>query len=593
MTFGSEIQVTHHALTEGEVIECRAEDVAAVAKDAANSSGGVVMIDALGVHRERGTADGASVALGGEHGLGLLPGHPIAADEVVPASGLSVMGLAAGPSHLIGARLAPGVQSERPGSLAVELREAPNDLASSTRPLGNHVGSLPPAEPRQFVYGELFAGVSGFGQGFERAGARCAWRCEIDRQAQDVLRFHYPDDPLWADVTTFDPDAFECPDVVLFGSPCQDLSVAGKRAGLEGSRSVLFHEAIRIVRGFAQRGMRWAVWENVPGALSSNNGSDFAEVLASFLDAGALDVGWAVLDSQWFGVPQRRRRVFVVADFRGRCAGEVLALAQGLRGDSPPSRTTGKVAPTLSSIGAGVGRTGNERTEADFLIASARETGAGFWTDDGLASLRAQPGGMPENMVAMALTANMQRLAATVETFIPHTAHTLRADGFDASEDGTGRGAPLVPVYPIDAQACRPGEAKTPSVSSSGKLTLRDPGLGIGNEGDPCPTLQTGAVHSVAFSNRGKDGPAFEALPAGPHGALPMVGTGMAVRRLTPRECERLQGWTDDHTRYGRKEDGTVYEQADGPRYKQCGNGVTANVSEWIARNLIAQELKG
>jgi DNA (cytosine-5)-methyltransferase 1 len=165
----------------------------------------------------------------------------------------------------------------------------------------------------------LFTGVGGFDLGMEHAGWTTAWQVEWDRHCQSVLARHWPDVPRWSDVCDVDGAMLPPVDCITFGSPCQDLSVAGKRAGLDGERSGLFFQAVRIIREMRDATEhafpRWAVWENVAGALSSNGGADFGVVLDTLADAGALVIEWAVLDARWFGVPQRRRRVFVVACF--------------------------------------------------------------------------------------------------------------------------------------------------------------------------------------------------------------------------------------------------------------------------------------
>ena len=162
------------------------------------------------------------------------------------------------------------------------------------------------------THGELFAGISGFGQGFARVGIKTVWHVEIDDKCRVILGHHYPDTLLLDDVKECGKHNLPPVDVISFGTPCQDLSVAGKRKGLKGERSGLFFEGIRIVDELQPA---FAVWENVPGAFSSNSGRDFASVLAAFRECGARDIAWRVLDAQYFGVAQRRRRVFVVADF--------------------------------------------------------------------------------------------------------------------------------------------------------------------------------------------------------------------------------------------------------------------------------------
>jgi site-specific DNA-cytosine methylase len=176
---------------------------------------------------------------------------------------------------------------------------------------------------RRPTVGSLFAGVGGFDLGFEAAGFEVRWQVEIDRDCISVLERHWPDTPRWRDVSQVEPAELPPVDVVVFGSPCQDLSVAGKRAGLAGERSGLFGEAIRLIRGL-RPAPALCLWENVPGALSSAGGRDFGAVLDALAESGALDLAWRVLDARYFGVPQRRRRLFVVADFGAERAGQVL-----------------------------------------------------------------------------------------------------------------------------------------------------------------------------------------------------------------------------------------------------------------------------
>jgi len=169
----------------------------------------------------------------------------------------------------------------------------------------------------------LFSGVGGFDMGLENAGMQTVFQCEWDKHANTILHKHWPTVPKWEDVSTLTGKHIlaNAPviDVVAWGSPCQDLSVAGKRAGLEGGRSNLFHEGIRIIKELRKETNgqypRISIWENVVGALNSNRGADFGVIIDEMAEAGALVIEWSVLDAQYFGVPQRRRRVFVVAVF--------------------------------------------------------------------------------------------------------------------------------------------------------------------------------------------------------------------------------------------------------------------------------------
>jgi DNA-cytosine methyltransferase len=202
------------------------------------------------------------------------------------------------------------------------------------------------------TFGSLFAGVGGFDMGFEQAGWDCKFQVEWDKNCQQILNKHWPDVPKWLDVS--DVNGAEIPpvDCIIFGSPCQDLSVAGKRAGLEGERSGLFHEAVRIIKEMrdATNGTfpRWTVWENVAGALSSNNGRDFGTVINEMAKAGAHLQEFALLDAQHFGIPQRRRRVFLVSCFdpatADRCPDPLLPVTESVRGDSKKGKQKGKSA---------------------------------------------------------------------------------------------------------------------------------------------------------------------------------------------------------------------------------------------------------
>jgi DNA (cytosine-5)-methyltransferase 1 len=177
----------------------------------------------------------------------------------------------------------------------------------------------------------LFSGVGGFDMGLENAGMQTVFQCEWDKHANTILNKHWPHVPKWEDVSSLTGKHIlsKAPviDVVAWGSPCQDLIVAGKRSGLEGERSGLFHEGIRIIKELRKETNgqypRISIWENVVGALNSNRGADFGIIIDQMAQAGALVIEWAVLDAQYFGVPQRRRRVFVIAIFDPVLANDV------------------------------------------------------------------------------------------------------------------------------------------------------------------------------------------------------------------------------------------------------------------------------
>jgi len=179
----------------------------------------------------------------------------------------------------------------------------------------------------------LFAGIGGFDLGLERAGHECIGQVEIDKHAQGVLTRHWPDVPRHDDVRTAVDWANRIglvgrTDLVCGGFPCQDVSRAGKRAGLAGERSGLFWDALAFST-HVEAG--WFVLENVPGLLSSNDGEDFGVVISAMADAGYRHIEWRVLDSQFFGVPQRRRRVFIVGRSTTDGGRQVFVEREGLR----------------------------------------------------------------------------------------------------------------------------------------------------------------------------------------------------------------------------------------------------------------------
>ena len=200
------------------------------------------------------------------------------------------------------------------------------------------------------TFGSLFAGVGGFDMGFEQAGWDCKFQVEWDKNCRTILDKHWPDVEKWGDIRNVDGRVLPPVDCIIFGSPCQDLSLAGARKGLSGERSGLFHEAVRIIKEMrdATNGThpRWTVWENVAGALSSNNGRDFGTVLNEMAKAGACLQEYAVLDAQHFGIPQRRRRVFLASCFdpatAERCPDPLLPVRESLRRNTKKGRAKGK-----------------------------------------------------------------------------------------------------------------------------------------------------------------------------------------------------------------------------------------------------------
>ena len=401
------------------------------------------------------------------------------------------------------------------------------------------------------IFGSVCSGIEAASVAWNPLGWRAAWFGEIESFPCSVLAHHYPDTPNRGDMTRFEEWPDGPIDLLCGGTPCQSFSVAGLRKGLDDPRGNLMLTFGAVARKFRPR---WLVWENVPGVLSSNGGRDFGTFLGML---GQLGYGFAyrVLDAQHFGVPQRRRRVFVVGCLGDwRAAAAVLFERHSLQGNPAPRREAGE----RTSIGALAGTSpgGGWRVGAD-------EAAAG-------------------QLVSMCLNAKggAGRLDAESETLIPtnggvfDVAHSLRGEGFDASEDGTGRGTPLVPVAFDTTQITSATNRSNPKA------------------GDPCHTLVKGAhAPAVAFQARASACNSMnpsEIAPTLDKGKGDAVSTiqGMKVRRLTPRECERLQGFPDDYTNVPHR----GKPAADGPRYKALGNSWAVPVVRWIGERIEAVE---
>ena len=435
---------------------------------------------------------------------------------------------------------------------------------------------------------------------------------EIEAFPRAVLSHHYPETPLHGDFTTIRAGEYESVDALVGGTPCQSFSVAGLRGGLADERGNLALEYLRLAERLRPS---WLVWENVPGVLSSGGGRDFGAFVGGLAELG---YGWAyrVLDAQYFGLAQRRKRVFVVGylgDWRRAAA--VLFEPASLRGNPPPSRATGKgtSAPVAGSLNSSIRRGTGGAHETDFLnvanpLGSHKEGGwRGDLDNDTFVTRAIRPrnlgsGGAErdgaDNLVAMSLDAHggSGRMDGESETFVCFDskdgtlgeegissalttngderhcggrlaiAHSLRGDGFDASEDGTGRGTPLVFNHKASAhQSMNPGPIS--------------PGLDIGKSDGLCVAFQTSQsgvrgheTHATLDANNGS---------RRHNGAI----VGSAVRRLTPEECEKLQGFPPGYTLipYRGK------PASDGPRYRALGNSMAVPVMAWIGKRMAAQ----
>jgi DNA (cytosine-5)-methyltransferase 1 len=493
----------------------------------------------------------------------------------------------------------------------------------------------------------LFSGVGGFDMGLENAGMQTVFQCEWDKHANTILNKHWPHVPKWEDVSTLTGKHIlsKAPviDVVAWGSPCQDLSVAGKRSGLEGERSGLFHEGIRIIKELRKETNgqypRISIWENVVGALNSNRGADFGIIINEMAEAGAMVIEWAVLDAQYFGVPQRRRRVFVIAIFdpvlAERCPETLLPVAESLPGHLAKGKPARKSATskTPTSVGADGGILGSDivgslNTSNAKMISNQYVRENKCVVEPFVKSSRAQTADDSETWVEGAVNPTLNSFdQGDVRATTAIVFENSYRDGARIANDGVtqtlsakmGTGGGNTPMLAFDTQFgsnANVTENIAPTLKSSqappsvaypiqdGRdIEKHQNGLGVGDEHSPAYTIDQTGAQAVAYGIQGsmigrqdhngpggrgvtqEDGPMFTLTGTDVH-AVSQQEPSMAVRRLTPLECERLMGWPDDHTRY--KADGT--EQTDGHRYKQCGNGVASPVAQWIAKHLLKLE---
>lgn len=408
---------------------------------------------------------------------------------------------------------------------------------------------------RRFRYLSVCSGIEAATVAWEPLGWKPAAFSEIEPFPRAVLAARFPGVPLHGDFTTIKGDEYGPIDLLVGGTPCQSFSVAGLRKGLDDDRGNLTLEFVRLADRIAPD---WIVWENVPGVLSHKDnpfgcflgalsGEDVALEPSGgrWTDAGcvlgpARAIAWRCLDAQYFGLAQRRKRVFVVASPRGRAdPREVLFECEGLRRDSPPRREAGQEVAGCLAPGSG----------------------GGCGPDD-----------------------NDARAAH----LIADVTHSLRADGFDASEDGTGRGTPIVPVPAPMAFSCKDHGADASVIAP----TLR----AMGHDGSHANAGGQVAVafgssspqaQAVAFAQNSRD--ELREMPyAGALSAQPgmkqtsYLRISSAVRRLTPRECERLQGLPPDWTLVSYR----GKPAADGPRYRAVGNSMAVPCMAWIGRRI-------
>jgi len=442
-------------------------------------------------------------------------------------------------------------------------------------------------------YGSVCSGVEAATVAWHDLGFEPQWFSEVDAFPSAVLQHHYPTIPNHGDMTKFkewNTDE-QTIDLLVGGTPCQSFSVAGLRQGLEDPRGNLMLTYLAMADKFKPK---WLVWENVPGVLSSNGGRDFGTFIGALGKIG-YGFSWRILDAQYFGVPQRRRRVFVVGCLGDwRSAASVLFESESLSGHPAPSREKRqRVAPTVGT-GPPCSRTGNSRVEADAIVTS--DVNVSAFQQNTRDEVRYING---DGCIAGALSAS----SGAKQTNYIHTQSGVQAVTYALPgnwigrkpENGGNQVEPFVELSPCQtatdvhavayehhAQDSRVKEL--PEVCST--VTAK-----YGTGGGNMPIVASSEkqqwpaeVASTLDAHYG-DKMGYENQHINSGAPLFVRGKATTVRRMTPRECERLQGFPDDYTQISWR--GKEPEDCpNGHRYKAMGNSMAVPVMKWIGERI-------
>jgi DNA (cytosine-5)-methyltransferase 1 len=415
---------------------------------------------------------------------------------------------------------------------------------------------------------DLFSGIGGFHLGFEKAGFKIkSYFSEIDKHAIAVYKNKFKDATYVGSVTDVRGEDLPRIDLITFGSPCQDFSLAGKRAGMGGDRSSLILEAIRLVRECRPRVF---IWENVKGAFSSNAGEDFAAILQEFADIGGYRLEWQLLNTSWF-LPQNRERIYLV--------GYSTTPKRGWRGVFPIGESN-----NLSNAMA------RERQTSACITAGYHK---GVNWDNQLIKV---------NQIKVKSATSQGYEEATI------------GDSINLSNPNseTRRGRVGKQKAQTLETSCNQAVVQPVQIGQSQKTFAAKSGTLIGQDGQDAFTIRSVQPNGVlvqanyiskALNETIENSELIEGEPQAldlynrvarnesptltePHHNSLRMFDGYRIRRLTPIECERLQGFPDDHTSFGNY-DGEVKPMSNTQRYKQCGNAVTVNVVEAVAKKCI------
>lgn len=448
----------------------------------------------------------------------------------------------------------------------------------------------------QLTLGSLFDGIAGFPLAAARHGIKTIWASEIEPNCVDIVEKHFPEVKQLGDITKIKGDKIPAVDIISFGSPCQNLSVAGNQEGLDGTKSSLFFEAIRII--YEMRGAtngeypKYIIWENVAGAFSSNKGQDFRRVLeeitktyipmpnsrkwasSGLVRSGGGSTAWRQLDAQYWGVPQRRKRIYLVHSFGNERAGKVLFECESVLGYTAQGRPEGQDASR---------NTGNstERTDtvaAGFKHEAGAKAGSVAYTENKAPTLLAGQQQAVVYSIAGNVIGRTGKNGGNQLGINEGVSHTLTA---------TDRHAVAAPQFFEGHQYGGYREAETAGTLSAGQGKLR---------GDTPLVVEEN--HSYRLSGYGdyKEGIGTLRASGGDYGGgsenfivtIKKIAEKVKylVRRLIPIECERLDGFPDDWTRYG----ASGKEMSDTVRYTALGNSIAVPCAERVFVGILAAE---
>jgi DNA (cytosine-5)-methyltransferase 1 len=431
------------------------------------------------------------------------------------------------------------------------------------------------APMRQITQLDLFSGIGGFHLGFERAGYKVnSFFSEVDKHAIAVYKHQFKDSTYVGSVTDVRGANLPRIDLITFGSPCQDFSLAGKRAGMEGQRSSLILEAIRLIHECRPRVF---VWENVKGTFSSNSGADFWAIIQAFANIGGYRLEWQLLNTSWV-LPQNRERIYLVGystaperDWRG-----VFPIGEdGGKVNAWPGETevvdkrgnvkNGHTASTLCS--------GYYKMPSDGDYIKVKQIGTRLDSNSGTQPYQ-QDRVYDADGIVPALNQGKSDLILRIKT--------ANQKGYQNAEAGDA-----VRLYQPDSntQRGRVGKGIAHTLETTGQQGVVQPNYKYeaANELVRRNTLNEGEVKGLDFYNQSvRD--VIPTLTDPKHNSQGLFD-GYRIRRLTPIECERLQGFPDNHTAFGNY-DGETKPMSNTQRYKQCGNAVTVDIVSLVAEQL-------